>query len=308
MERGQVYYVRYDDSVGDEMAIGRPVLIVSNNGDISELDTVIVAYMTTGLRKSRNVVKLKMGGKIQYVHCSQLRTISKSRLLDYLGQLSDEDMMKVDNALALAMSYNRPPEKRMAEEEVTTDVADNSWMEMELTVYKGLYEKAVRELIELKFQKDTNVVVKEIPVEVEVEKIVEVEKVVEKPRELTEDEILEYIDRMFGEDTPVVEVPPVVEETPTVEVTKKAGRPPKHGMGNHPTREQVNQYKKDGKANLNTDEWWVIAATTGMSMNNARRIVAYRENVGKFKRVKDLINVNFVKPAFIEKYGSMLEV
>ena len=123
--------------------------------------------------------------------------------------------------------------------------------------------------------------------------------------------MLELIDRVFGKQSEEVEEKLEVEvevETEVVEEPKKRGAKTKHGLGSQPTREQLKAFAKEGKANLNTDDWWVICATTGMSQNNARRIVAYRNKMGKFKRVKDLMNVDFVKASFIEKYGPMLEV
>lgn len=328
-ERGQVWYVRYDDSIGDEMAIGRPVLILSNQDDIDEMGTVVVAYMTTGLRKSRNVVKAKFRGKDQFVHCSQLATMSKDRLSEYLGKLNDSCMTYVSKVLMTAIGCDVTTESEDIEsetpmEEEKTVVMDKSELEMELAVYKRLYEKAVSEVVELRFEKDTRsekVVEKIVEVEVEkivevevekiveVEKVVEVEKIVEVPRELTEEEVLEWIDKLESKNETIE--PEVTEEVvvePEKVEVKKRGAKVTHGMGKNPTREQIDEFKKDGKANLNSDPWWVIAATTGMSANNARRIVAYRETRGNFRRVKDLIDVNFVKPAFIEKYGPMLEV
>ena len=318
IKRGQVYYVRYDDSIGDEMAVGRAVLIVSNNGDIEEMNTVITVFMTTGARKSKNVVTIRFNGKTQHIHCSQLRTFDKSRLGNYIGELDDESMRKVDNMLALAMSYNRPLEEKVT---VTGD-----GLEMELVKYKKLYERALDEIVEMKFQKDTNIIVEEKVIEVPVEKVVEkivekpvvvketVEKIVEVPRELTEDEILEYIDKMFGDEPPIEEAPAIEEvsvEEPVVEEAspkKKSGRPKQHGMGCNPTRDQLEQFKKEGKVNINKDDWWVIAATTGMSMNAARRIVRTRNQIGRFRTLKDLMKVDFVKASFIEKYGPMMEV
>lgn len=150
MKRGQVYYLKYDDAVGGEMSVGRPGLIVSNNGDIDEMDTVIVVFLTTGLRKSKNVVKVMFNGRPQYIHCSQLKTVDKSRLSEYLGELNADDMKKVGNMLALAMSYNSV---------VTVEKNDNDDKLTEITVerdaYKKLYEKALEKLAEIRFGIDT---------------------------------------------------------------------------------------------------------------------------------------------------------
>lgn len=165
IERGQVYYLRFDDSIGDEMGAGRAALIVSNNGDIKDLNTVIVVYVTTGLHKSKNVVKTVFNGRQQYIHCSQVRTLDKSRLSTYLGTLDPKTMMRVSNACALAMSYNSV---------VTVEKNDNTdaltELKVELDAYKKLYEKALEKLAELRFEKDVaESQLEEFPEELEIE-------------------------------------------------------------------------------------------------------------------------------------------
>ena len=46
LKRGAVYYLKTDDSVGRELAIGRPVVILSNSKEIENNDCVIVGMLT----------------------------------------------------------------------------------------------------------------------------------------------------------------------------------------------------------------------------------------------------------------------
>lgn len=311
-ERGQVYYVRYDDSVGGEMAIGRPVLIVSSQEDMDDLDTVVVVFLTTGLRKSKNVVEVRVNGKKQYVHCSQVHTMSKTRMRDYQGKLRSADMLKIDenlsNALGLSHYICDNNETEVTEtlvpvaEPVDIRVAESKEDEVislkaELEIQKKLYAKAVERIIELQLAKDTRVVVEE--------KIVEVEK----PREMTEEEILEWIDKLGEKSSEKVvkKGRPVGSGKPkSCEIPMKIRKP--DGKYRVPTTEELAPYKKKGKVNINTDTWATIAATLGIGVGAAQSLEAYRNKHGKFEVLEDLVNVKGFSLATIEKHRSKMEV
>ena len=83
---------------------------------------------------------------------------------------------------------------------------------------------------------------------------------------------------------------------------------------NIPTGEKNIAYKAadkmitSGKVNINTDDWKTIAATTGMSVQSAQNIVAYRNKNGKFIDLTDLLFVPRFGSRNMNKYGPMLEV
>ncbi len=304
MKRGEVYYLRYDGGFGSTEGVGRPVLVVtSQKGIDSGVNCVQVLCLTTANRFSYLNTRVNTPNRKSWVLNNQIMTVDASMFegQNPMYELTSGEMSHVEKSLKSILGFN----------DGGSDVDendDNIELRLELDTYKKLYEKALDKIIELQLSKDMNVVEKIVEVPVEVEKIVEVEKVVEKivevPREMTEEEVLKWIDELESEKI----VEGTVEKPAEVTETTHRVRRTTHGLGKNPTREQINSFKEDRKANLNTDEWWNISAITGMSMNNARRIVAYRKNVGNFKRVDDLINVDFVKPSFIVKYGSMLEV
>ena len=267
-ERGQVYYLRFDGSIGDEMAVGRPVVIVSNNNDIEEMGTVIVAYMTTGLRKSKNVCGLYFYGKKQYVHCSQLQTVAKERLVEHMGKMSDKDMARITKHLSGALGIDEAEvvETEVEIEETKVEVEETEVevsLRMERDMYKALYERALGDLVKSRFDKDTK---------------------------LDEDKILELIDELPKN-------PPIQRRQKVVEVLYNA------------KREDIVGYRNpSGVTNVNTDPWYVIAATTGMRLLTAQAIVAHRNKIGKYKSLNDLVGVRGFSEGMLGKYRLMLEV
>lgn len=133
MKRGEVYFLRYDHSVGVEMGIGRPVVIISS--DENRTGVVNVLYMTTSPREHFYSVQLTsdINGQPRlrdsWVICNQIHTIDKSRLENPQYTVSDEEMAKIDKELVSVLGLK-------------TD-------EYELDKYKKLYNRALSELAAL---------------------------------------------------------------------------------------------------------------------------------------------------------------
>ena len=104
-ERGQVYDIRYDDSVGAEMAVGRPVLIISCE-ESNKTGAVTVAYMSTVPHKRNFSVKVWTGKKWGHVVCNQLHTVDVSRFGDFICKLTNKDVSRVDTALKYTLCLN----------------------------------------------------------------------------------------------------------------------------------------------------------------------------------------------------------
>lgn len=300
MKRGDVYYLRFDNSYGHEMAVGRPVVIVSADERINLSQLVQVVYLTTSRRDYDDCYKLLSGYRDSWACCNQLNTVDKNRLQDFQFHLTNPEMVEIDKRLKMVLGFDEVSESEnvcqveVAEPvniedvgEVAPVVDKSIELEVELTMYKKLYEKALEKFIDLKFEKDTRV---EVVVK---EPQVTVKKVVEPVLSNEEDELKQP-------------------EKP------KRGRPPKKKVEEvivaekvpwRITRAEIEKYKKkSGKVNVNTDEWYVIAATTGMGIQSAQSIVAYRNKHGKFEKLEDLISVSRFGSVMLDRYGRMLEV
>lgn len=112
MKRGQVYYADLNPVIGSEQGGIRPCLIIQNDMGNTHSPTLIIATMTT---QSKNKLPTHVAVS-QEDYCldinttillEQLRTIDKSRLLDFVGRLSDSTMQKVDEALHISLALNK---------------------------------------------------------------------------------------------------------------------------------------------------------------------------------------------------------
>jgi len=103
-QRGEVYRVTFDPVVGSETGKTRPAVIVQNDWANKFSPTVTVIPFTSQVARIfpfQVLVAAGEGGleRTSKVQCEQIRTVSRSRLLDRLGQLSDRTMTEIRTAL-----------------------------------------------------------------------------------------------------------------------------------------------------------------------------------------------------------------
>jgi mRNA interferase MazF len=112
LNRGDIHYARLDPVVGSEIGKSRPVVIVSNNTNNQNNDTVTVLPLSTTLRRIypfEVLVKAARTGlkKDSKVLAQQIRTISKTRVSPKcLGGIYDEDLAAVDAAIKLHLALD----------------------------------------------------------------------------------------------------------------------------------------------------------------------------------------------------------
>ena len=106
VRRGEIYYADLTPAKGCEQDGVRPVLILQNEIGNYHSPTTIVAIISTKARTHPlpTHVQISTGGlrKASIVKLEHIRTIDKSRLLKRIGRLSQQDLKKVDTALAVS--------------------------------------------------------------------------------------------------------------------------------------------------------------------------------------------------------------
>ena len=113
MKRGEIYRADLDPVLGSEQGGVRPVLIVQNDLGNQSSPTVIVAPLTSRRKRLRQPTHVLIdppeGGlrRPSQVLCEQVRTLEKSRLTAFLGELSEESLALVDEALRKALGTAR---------------------------------------------------------------------------------------------------------------------------------------------------------------------------------------------------------
>lgn len=107
IKRGEIYYADLTPVIGSEQDGIRPVLCIQNDTGNKHSPTIIVAAITSRESKAHfpTHVPISTKGlrKKSYVLLEQVRTIDKSRLREYVGRISKDDMGKVDCAIIVSM-------------------------------------------------------------------------------------------------------------------------------------------------------------------------------------------------------------
>ena len=115
VKRGEIYYADLSPVIGSEQDGTRPVLILQNDvGNrfspttiVAPIPTTIVAPITSVQKKQAQpthiVIDCEFLESKSTILLEQIRTIDKTRLSDYLGQLSHEDILQINKAMAVSL-------------------------------------------------------------------------------------------------------------------------------------------------------------------------------------------------------------
>ena len=113
LERGQLYWVNRSPARGSEQAGRRPGLIIQNNpfNSNERYPNTIVLAITTSDRSIPIHVEIAPDAanglqQTSYVKCEQIITISRDRLAEFIGTLSENQMQQIDFALKRVLALN----------------------------------------------------------------------------------------------------------------------------------------------------------------------------------------------------------
>ena len=107
MKRGEIYYVepskQYQET-GSEQRSNRPAIIVSNDLNNENAQTVEIVYLTTQPKKELPThVQIMCNGRASTALCEQVSTVAIERLENYMGTCTDDEMGKINDAIMISL-------------------------------------------------------------------------------------------------------------------------------------------------------------------------------------------------------------
>lgn len=104
IQRGEVWWVDFNPSVGGETQKIRPAIIVSNNSSNKMLNRVQVVPTTSNTAKCFPCeAYVEIDGKVGKAMADQVTTISKLRLKTKIGKISSQNLLEVERAIKVQL-------------------------------------------------------------------------------------------------------------------------------------------------------------------------------------------------------------
>lgn len=105
IERGDIYWINLDPTLGSEIKKQRPCVIVSATPINQARHTVVVVPLSTSAKvRPPLVVAVYCLEQPVSAVCDQIRAIDKNRMVKYVGQLSAEDLAILENGLRYVLA------------------------------------------------------------------------------------------------------------------------------------------------------------------------------------------------------------
>ena len=90
-----IYLINLDPTIGSEIQKTRPCLIISPDEMNRNIQTIIIAPMTTKSHNYPTRVKVTFEKKTGWIVLDQIRALDMRRLVKKLGRVSDDTIIKI---------------------------------------------------------------------------------------------------------------------------------------------------------------------------------------------------------------------
>ena len=108
ISQGDIYWINLEEPAGSEPGFRHPHVVIQNNlFNRSRIDTVVVCLLTSNLRLAKapgNVLLEKGEGNLakqSVVNISQIYTVDKSDLVEWIGALSENRVRQILDGVRL---------------------------------------------------------------------------------------------------------------------------------------------------------------------------------------------------------------
>ena len=100
INRGAIWWVNLDPTIGSEIKKRRPCVIISHSIINDVRRTIVIIPLSTSHKEHLPIaVSLSYQNNSAIAVCDQIRAIDKSRLVGYIDELSSKEMHKLETAL-----------------------------------------------------------------------------------------------------------------------------------------------------------------------------------------------------------------
>lgn len=116
ISRGDIFLANLNPYKGSEQGGKRPVIIIQNDVGNRFSPTVIVTAVTSRFHKKRALpthvpIENEVLEKQSLVLLEQIRTIDKSRLIEKLGKVTEQNMKEIERAINISLALNNEDEQ-----------------------------------------------------------------------------------------------------------------------------------------------------------------------------------------------------
>jgi len=100
LNRGDIYWVNLDPTMGSEIKKKRPCVIIGATPINEARRTVVVVPLSSaGKPRPPLTIPIQCQRKHVVAVCDQIRAVDKSRLIEKIGSASKEDIMELEQGL-----------------------------------------------------------------------------------------------------------------------------------------------------------------------------------------------------------------
>lgn len=111
IERGEIWWADLGEPRGSSPGLEHPIVIIqSDNFNQTKINTVIVALVTSNLARAEMPGNIRLSTrasgleKESVINITQLFTVDKTDLMEFIGTLSSKKLEQIDEGLRLVLS------------------------------------------------------------------------------------------------------------------------------------------------------------------------------------------------------------
>ncbi len=95
----EIYWIDLEPTKGSELQKVRPCVVISPNEMNHNINTVIIAPLTSTSKKYPSRVEVMLEGRTSWIVLDQIRCVDKSRMEKKVGVLEEKSITEVKNII-----------------------------------------------------------------------------------------------------------------------------------------------------------------------------------------------------------------